>query len=67
MWVGSRRGIRVHSLEIFGALFFAVFVALGIIGSRNPRSPEHSTALIAVGIAVGAIAQKLLPAHKEGQ
>lgn len=35
MWVGSRRGIRVHSLEIFGALFFAVFVALGILGSRG--------------------------------
>lgn len=35
MWVGSRRGIRVHSLEIFGAMFFAVFVALGILGSRS--------------------------------
>lgn len=35
MWVGSRRGIRVHSLEIFGALFFAVFVALGILGSHG--------------------------------
>lgn len=35
MWVGSRRGIRVHSLEIFGALFFAAFVALGIVDSPD--------------------------------
>ncbi|MCX2934516.1 hypothetical protein ORI20_30060 [Mycobacterium sp. CVI_P3] len=33
MWVGSRRGIRVHSLEVFGAVVFAVFVGLGILGS----------------------------------
>ena len=33
MWAGSRRGIRVHSLEVFGAVVFAVFVALGILGS----------------------------------
>ena len=30
-----RRGIRVHSLEIFGALFFAAFVALGIVDSPD--------------------------------
>jgi hypothetical protein len=29
MWVGSRRGIKVDSLEVFGAVVFAVFVALG--------------------------------------
>lgn len=33
MWVGSRRGIKVHSLEVFGAVVFAVFVGLGIVGS----------------------------------
>ncbi|WP_431237819.1 hypothetical protein ACQ86B_24610 [Mycolicibacterium aichiense] len=33
MWAGSRRGIRVHSLEMFGAVVFAGFVALGIFGS----------------------------------
>ncbi len=33
MWAGSRRGIRVHSLEVFGAVVFAVFVGLGIFGS----------------------------------
>ncbi len=33
MWAGSRRGIKVHSLEVFGAVVFAVFVALGIFGS----------------------------------
>lgn len=33
MWAGSRRGIKVHSLEVFGAVVFAAFVALGIVGS----------------------------------
>jgi hypothetical protein len=33
LWVGGRRGIRIHSLEVFGALVFAVFVGLGILGS----------------------------------
>lgn len=33
MWAGSRRGIKVHSLEVFGALVFTAFVALGIFGS----------------------------------
>ncbi|AQT82514.1 hypothetical protein B1R94_02590 [Mycolicibacterium litorale] len=35
MWIGSRRGIRVHSLEVFGAAVFAVFVGLGIVGSTT--------------------------------
>ena len=33
MWAGNRRGIKVHSLEVFGAVVFAAFVALGILGS----------------------------------
>ncbi|BBY58901.1 hypothetical protein [Mycolicibacterium sarraceniae] len=33
MWVGSCRGIKVHSLEVFGAVVFAVFVGVGILGS----------------------------------
>ncbi|QEN12231.1 hypothetical protein ACRDU6_05700 [Mycolicibacterium sp. ELW1] len=33
MWAGSRRGIKVHSLEVFGAVVFAGFVVLGIFGS----------------------------------
>ncbi|WP_319435889.1 hypothetical protein [Mycobacterium sp. RTGN5] len=33
MWASSRRGIKVHSLEVFGAVVFATFVALGIVGS----------------------------------
>ncbi|WP_179475577.1 DUF3159 domain-containing protein [Mycolicibacterium vinylchloridicum] len=33
MWAGSRRGIKVHSLEVFGAVVFAIFVGLGIFGS----------------------------------
>ncbi len=35
MWAGSRRGIKIHSLEVFGALFFALFVILGVFGSRR--------------------------------
>ena len=35
MWVGARRGIKIHSLEVFGALFFALFVVLGIVGPRH--------------------------------
>lgn len=35
MWAGSRRGIKVHSLEVFGAVVFAAFVALGIFGSTT--------------------------------
>jgi hypothetical protein len=26
-WVGSRRGISIHSLEVFGVAFFAILVA----------------------------------------
>jgi hypothetical protein len=35
MWAGNRRGIKVHSLEVFGAVVFTVFVGLGIFGSRT--------------------------------
>ena len=41
MWAGSRRGIKVHSLEVFGALVFAVFavfavfVGLAVFGSPS--------------------------------
>ena len=30
MWVGYRRGIRIHTLEVFGAAVFGVFAAFGI-------------------------------------
>lgn len=33
MWVGYRRGIAIHALEVFGAVVFAIFVALGIVAS----------------------------------
>lgn len=32
LWAGGRRGIRVHSLDVFGAVVFAIFVGLGILG-----------------------------------
>jgi hypothetical protein len=35
MWVGSRRGIKIHALEVFGAAVFAVFVALGIFAPHD--------------------------------
>jgi hypothetical protein len=35
MWVGYRRGIAIHSLEVFGALVFAVFAALGLFASDD--------------------------------
>jgi hypothetical protein len=35
LWIGGRRGIKVHSLEVFGALVFAIFVGLGILGSHS--------------------------------
>ncbi len=35
IWAGRRRGIKVHSLEVFGALVFAVFVGLAIFDSPS--------------------------------
>src|SRR4051794_8163298 len=33
LWVGSRHGVPVHLLEVFGALVFTVFAALGLLAS----------------------------------
>lgn len=33
LWVGWRRGIPVHALEVFGAAFFVVLAALGLVAS----------------------------------
>ncbi|AYA25538.1 MULTISPECIES: MFS transporter [Rhodococcus] len=33
MWVGARRGIKIHALDTFGAAFFAVLAAVGLIAS----------------------------------
>lgn len=35
LWAGGRRGMKVHSLEVFGAVVFAIFVGLGILGSPS--------------------------------
>jgi hypothetical protein len=32
-WVGSRRGISIHSLEVFGVAFFAILVVVGLTAS----------------------------------
>ncbi|MCW2689965.1 MAG: hypothetical protein JWR37_4855 [Mycobacterium sp.] len=31
LWVGSRRGIPVHLLEVFGVAFFGVFAVIGLV------------------------------------
>lgn len=31
LWVGSRRGVPVHLLEVFGVVYFAVLAALGLL------------------------------------
>jgi hypothetical protein len=33
LWVGSRRGISIHSLEVFGVVFFAILVVVGFTAS----------------------------------
>jgi len=33
LWLGTRRGIAIHALEIFGAVFFAVLAVVGLIAS----------------------------------
>jgi hypothetical protein len=35
LWVGSRRGVPVHLLEVFGAIFFAVLAVLGLVASGD--------------------------------
>jgi hypothetical protein len=35
LWVGSRRGISIHSLEVFAATFFAVLVVVGLVASHG--------------------------------
>jgi hypothetical protein len=33
LWTGSRRGISVHSLEVFGVAFFAILAVVGLTAS----------------------------------
>jgi hypothetical protein len=35
LWVGWRRGVPVHTLEVFGAVFFAVLAVLGLTASDD--------------------------------
>jgi hypothetical protein len=35
LWAGSRRGIRVHLLETFGAAFFGVLAILGLVAPHD--------------------------------
>lgn len=33
MWLGWRRGVRVHLLEVFGAVFFGILAVVGLVAS----------------------------------
>src|ERR1700710_917659 len=35
LWVGWRRGVPVHTLEVFGAVYFAVLSVLGLVASDD--------------------------------
>jgi hypothetical protein len=35
LWIGSRRGISVHSLEVFGMAFFAILAVVGLTASAG--------------------------------
>ena len=35
LWLSHRRGIGVHSLEVFGVLVFAMFAVLGLVAPHN--------------------------------
>src|SRR5882757_4296089 len=35
LWVGSRRGISIHSLEVFGVAFFAILAVVGLAASAG--------------------------------
>jgi hypothetical protein len=35
LWVGSRRGISVHSLEVFGVAFFAILAVIGLTATEG--------------------------------
>lgn len=33
LWLGHRRGIKIHALELFGVVFFAVLAVIGLLAS----------------------------------
>jgi hypothetical protein len=35
LWIGSRRGISIHSLEVFGVAFFAILAVVGLTASAG--------------------------------
>ncbi|WP_137722975.1 hypothetical protein [Prescottella subtropica] len=35
MWLGTRRGVRIHALDTFGALFFAALAVVGLAASDS--------------------------------
>jgi hypothetical protein len=35
LWIGSRRGVPVHLLELFGVGYFGVLVVLGLVASQS--------------------------------
>lgn len=64
LWVGSRRGVPVHALEVFGAVFFVVLAALGLLASDAVISwlevwaGEVSNIALALFAIVGLLVRK---------
>jgi hypothetical protein len=62
LWAGTRRGIRVHPLETFGAAFFGVLAILGLLA---PDDVIHwlevwAGELASIGLALFAIVTLLI-------
>jgi len=64
LWVGWRRGVPIHALEVFGAVFFAVLAALGlfasdgVIGWLETWAGEVSNVALALFAIVGLLLRK---------
>jgi hypothetical protein len=56
LWVGWRRGVPVHMLEVFGAVFFAVLSVLGLVAPDDVIRWLESWAGTLSNIALGAFA-----------
>jgi hypothetical protein len=56
LWVGSRRGVPVHTLEVFGAVFFGVLAVLGLVAPDDVIGWLESWAGELSNIALAAFA-----------
>lgn len=64
LWVGYRRGIPVHLLELFGVVFFGVLAVFGLVGSAGTIdwlelwAGELTNIALAVFVAVTLLIRK---------